>query len=296
MRSPLRPIGLLVSVLLAPPLTAAVLPARPGEAGAPSGAGIHWEKSFKDALKKARAEDRPVLVDFWADWCHWCHELDATTYRDPAVVAAAAAFVPVKVNTEGSLGEKQISADYRVETLPTIAFLSPHGRVVLVREKFEDPAAFARTLEAARAAAAEVMSWEDALSRDDDDPVALARLGGHLFAQGRLDQSRKLLERAARHDAARPVGERKHTRVLLGAIQGRAERYGDSEKLLESALALQPADAAEDAAALLHLGEDYAKEGKVEAARAAWTKATATAPPDAPIAVEARQQLEKLPR
>jgi tetratricopeptide (TPR) repeat protein len=291
-----RRLGLLAFLLLAPPLGAAALAARPEAARARSGADIPWEKGFKDALKKARAEGRPVLVDFWADWCHWCHELDATTYRDPAVVAAAAAFVPVKVDTEGSLTEKQISADYAVETLPTIAFLSPRGHVILFREKFEDAAAFARTLEAARSAAAEVMSWEDALSRDGDDPAALARLGAHLFAQKRLDESRKLLERAARHDPGRPVGERKHTRVLLGMIQARAGHDDNSEKLLRSALALQPADATEDAAALFHLGEGYAKEGNVEGARAAWTRATATAPPDAPIVVQARQQLEKLPR
>jgi tetratricopeptide (TPR) repeat protein len=292
----LRPVGLLASVLLAPSLAAAGVPTRYGEATAGSGESIHWEKGFKDAQKRARAEGRPVLVDFWADWCHWCHELDATTFRDPAVVAAATAFVPVKVDTEGSLAEKQISADYGVETLPTIAFLSPRGHVILVRERFEDPEAFAQTLSAARSAATDVRAWEEALGRDKNDPAALAPLGAHLFAQKRLDESRKLLERAVRHDAARPAGERKHTRVILGTIEARVERYGDSEKLFQSALALQPPDAAEDAVALFHLGEDYLKEGDVASARAAWTKATATAPPDGPIAVAAREELEKLSR
>jgi Flp pilus assembly protein TadD len=91
------------------------------------------------------------------------------------------------------------------------------------------------------------------------------------------------------------VAERKHTRVLLGTLEVRAERYGDSEKVLHSALALRPADAGEDAAALFHLGEAYAGDGKAESAREAWTKAASTEP-DGPLATKAREELAKLPR
>jgi thioredoxin-like negative regulator of GroEL len=260
-----------------------------------SGAQIRWEKSFGQALKKARTEGRPVLVDFWADWCHWCHELDATTYRDPAVVKAAAAFVAVKVDTEGSLGDKQVSADYGVEILPTIGFLSPHGRVILLRDKFEGPEAFTRTLETAERTASDVMGWEAALDHDGNDPLALARLGAHLVAQQRFDEGRELLERAAKHDAARPVAERKHTRTLLGSIQSHAARYAAAEKLLQSALDLQPADVSEDAAALVRLGEAYAAEGRSEPARAAWTRALALEP-RGDTAERAQQELAKLGR
>jgi tetratricopeptide (TPR) repeat protein len=263
-----------------------------GVAGA--SAGIPWETSFKSAMKKARAEGRPLLVDFWAEWCHWCHELDATTYRDPAVVASAAAFVPVKVNTEGSLGDKQISTDYGIEILPTMAFLSPRGHVVLLREQFETPRDFVKTLEAARTAAAEVGGWEEALARDGDDAVALAGLGAHLVSQKQLDEGRAMLERAVKHDASRPAGERKRTRMTLADVQARAERFRDSARLLESALAIEPASAAQDAEALFRLGETYQRLGEIEHARGAWTKAVATAA-DGPIAVQARQALASLP-
>jgi thioredoxin-like negative regulator of GroEL len=187
------------------------------------------------------------LVDFWAEWCHWCHELDATTYRDPAVVAAAREFVPVKVDTEGSLEEKQLSAEYDVEILPTIAFLSPRGHVILFRDKFEGPETFASTLAAARKAAGGVMAWEDTLSRNADDSSALAQLGAHLFDQSRLDESRQLLERAAKHDADRPVDERKRTRITLGRLYARAGRNREAEKQWTAAIALQPPASLEDA-------------------------------------------------
>jgi thioredoxin-like negative regulator of GroEL len=284
----------LAAVLLAPwgPAPSS-LAAAASETGAAS--GIPWEKSFKNAMKKARASGQPLMVDFWAEWCQWCHQLDATTYGDPAVVAAATTFVPVKVNTEGSLEEKQLSAQYDVEILPTIAFLSPRGHVILFRDKFEGPEAFAATLASARKAAGDVMGWEEMLSRRRDDASALAPLGAYLFAQRRFDESRELLERASNHDADRPTDERKRTRILLAAIQERADHHADAEKLLKGALALQPASPAEDADALLELGETYAKWGKPDSARDALTHAIETGAGSG-IADQARRTLEALPR
>ena len=256
--------------------------------------GIPWRKDFKAALREARATGKPVMVDFWARWCEWCHKLDATTYRDATVIEGARDFVPVKVDTEGTLAEGELAAQYGVEILPTIAFVSPGGRLFIRHSTFEGPETFPGTLETARRVATEVSGWEAALARDGDDPAALAGLGALLADQKLFAESRGVLRRAARADQGRPAGERKRTRRLLALAERHSGKRDEAERVLEQALTLTPADPAEDAAVLFALGEAYLERGRTEQARAAWQRSLQLAP-DGPIAGRAGQALAALP-
>jgi len=204
----------------------------------PPPSGIAWVKDWKAAQKQARTSGRPVLVDFWAEWCHWCHELDRTTYADPDVVALSAGFVAVKVNAEGSLGELDLARRYEVGTLPTIAFLSPQGRLLLRRTAFEDPAKFAETLRAAAEVVAAAAPFEAALARNEKDAASLAGLGTLLFRQALPGEAEALLAKARRLDRGRPLEERRQTRALLAEIALQQGRADDARKLRQETATL----------------------------------------------------------
>ena len=205
-----------------------------------SGHTIRWEHRFDEAAKKARSARKPMMVDFWADWCTWCHRLDQTTYMDPLVVKLSDEFIAVKVDTEGGRKNQEIALRYNVSTLPTIAFISPGGRQILRLDGFQGPGQFPRTMEAARDAARLVMGWEAALDRDAKDPAALFGLGVHLFEQEFYEDSRALLYRAASVDRERPVADRKQARMLLGIIQNYDRKYAEGETVLKEALGIRP--------------------------------------------------------
>lgn len=49
-------------------------------------AEIKW-MTFNQAEKAMKKHKKKMFVDIYTGWCGWCKRLDATTYKDPAVVA-----------------------------------------------------------------------------------------------------------------------------------------------------------------------------------------------------------------
>ncbi|MGZ3899483.1 MAG: DUF255 domain-containing protein [Bacteroidia bacterium] len=61
---------------------------------------VNW-LTFKEAQEKNKTAPRPLLVDFYTDWCGWCKHMMKTTYSNPGLAAYINAnFYPVKFNAE----------------------------------------------------------------------------------------------------------------------------------------------------------------------------------------------------
>jgi thioredoxin:protein disulfide reductase len=100
----------------------AVIPARAAE---------FRREDFDAVLSRARSEGRPVMVDFYADWCAACKELDRHTYPAPEVIAASSRFVNLKVDaTNGSDAMDALFEHYGIQGLPTVLFFSSQGEVL----------------------------------------------------------------------------------------------------------------------------------------------------------------------
>jgi thiol-disulfide isomerase/thioredoxin len=254
---------------------------------------IRWEKSFEDAMKKARKVGKPVIVDFWADWCAWCHRLDRSTYADPFVAERAQDFVAVKVDTEGSRREMDVAMKYEVTSLPTIVFLSPQGHQIARVNGFQGPGQFPRTLEVALAMARRVMAWEADLDRDPGDAQALAALGTHLYEQQYFDEARELLGKAVERDEDEPTEERRRIRMQLAILEHIEHNFAAAEKLVKEALALQPTSDEDEPKLLFVLGRTYVSWGR-RAEGVATMQVIVRQYPQSPLAQKARETLTSL--
>jgi thioredoxin:protein disulfide reductase len=97
-------------------------------------AGVAWSHDEQAALVRARAEGRPVVLDFWADWCTACKDLDRGAWADRAVQEEVSRFVTVKVDgTDDSPAFQTLMAKYAVVGMPTVIFIDAKGREVPLR-------------------------------------------------------------------------------------------------------------------------------------------------------------------
>ena len=79
------------------------------------------ETNFDQLVLRA---DKPVLVDFWAQWCPPCHQI--VPILQQIAVERADRLTVVKVNSDEN---PAISSNYRVMALPTL-MLFHHGELI----------------------------------------------------------------------------------------------------------------------------------------------------------------------
>jgi len=105
-----------------------------GAAQATSPLAYHPVKSpaaLDSALNQAASAQRPVMVDFYADWCTSCLEMEHTTFRDPKVRAALARMQVLRVDvTANTADDRALLRRYGLYGPPGYVFYGADGRRV----------------------------------------------------------------------------------------------------------------------------------------------------------------------
>ena len=107
-------------------------------------------RSVTELDARLAAVDRPVMLDFYADWCVSCKEMERFTFADPAVQAKLAGFTLLKADvTENTPEDKALLARFGLFGPPGIIFFAPGGKEVPgVRVVgYQEAANFLRTLD-----------------------------------------------------------------------------------------------------------------------------------------------------
>jgi uncharacterized protein len=95
---------------------------------------VDWYAWGDEAFKKARDEDKPMLVSIGYSACHWCHVMERESFEDPETAALMNRyFVNIKIDREERPDLDQIYMD-AVQAIagnggwPLNVFLTPEGK------------------------------------------------------------------------------------------------------------------------------------------------------------------------
>ncbi len=100
-----------------------------------SKASIPWVSSLAKAKKTAAKQNKPLMVDFSAEWCPPCKAMKASTWKDGQVIERAKRFVPVLIDIDK---QRKATDDARVTAVPTIVFYTSKGKEILRAEGYRD--------------------------------------------------------------------------------------------------------------------------------------------------------------
>jgi thiol:disulfide interchange protein DsbD len=103
-----------------------------------------WQTQGAGLLAKAKADHKPVMIDFGANWCPACKELELKTYPHPRVVRELGRFVSVKIDDKKS----ELVEQFGGRGLPYVVFYNSAGEQLHDRNLsgYETPDEFVKRL------------------------------------------------------------------------------------------------------------------------------------------------------
>lgn len=102
---------------------------------------IRWHEWSEEAFRKAREQNKPLMLFLTAFWCRYCQRMDEEAFSDHENIALLNAYF-VAIRAEDTQ-RPDVNTRYNLNGWPTIAFMSPEGELLaatnyLPKEQFGD--------------------------------------------------------------------------------------------------------------------------------------------------------------
>jgi len=162
---------------------------------------IRWYRTLQQAAAAAQEANKPIMIEFWAEWCAPCKVMDAEVYTDSSVAAAVEQkLIPLRVHFDN---EKALVRHYNVEAIPFLVFTSSYGTELLHHRGLLGAGELAAVIRALPADVSDFNRWDRVLQKDSGNVDALENMASRLRAAGLYQSSNEFYEKAVKLDSVK---------------------------------------------------------------------------------------------
>lgn len=224
---------------------------------------VTWAHAMDAALADAGKANRPILMDFYTDWCEWCKALDDTTYVDPAFIEYSKKFTCARVNAEvDTVNAKK----YHVSGYPTVILMKADGTEIDRVVGYMRAPEFIAQVEdylAGRNTLASLIAEEPAKG---SDPFFLVKLADKYQEHGQWPEAKARYEKVVAMDPKNVSGRIDDLLMTLARGSRAKKDYAAGREYAQTVLSKYP-DSDNASAALLEMAINWKKAGEPAKAR-----------------------------
>ncbi|MBI2817061.1 MAG: thioredoxin family protein [Acidobacteria bacterium] len=161
---------------------------------------VHWYSDIQQASAAAREANRPMILDFWADWCAACRVMEAEVYTSSDFAAATQRLIPVRIDFDK---KQDLARKYNITALPMILFTDSYGTELFRLRGYVSAKMFLDVVRALPADVSEFNRLTRILAEGKNNFKALKSMGDNLRTAGLFLASNDYYSKALQRNDAR---------------------------------------------------------------------------------------------